>query len=337
MRKHHLAFLTLLLLLANIAGCSSSRSAEEGNSSISPIVAVKVAEIKSADIPVTLTALGKTNALREEKIFSPITGKILSMKAIENASVHKGDVIAIIRTKESQAAIDGAEVLVRSTSTVQQKSAAERSLRLADSTQTVITVRASADGVVSSRSVSEGELVSEGAELVSVVDLSTLEFAAEAPVHELAKLHTGQGAIVTLTALPNAELRSTVYAINSQTDPESQTATVHLHFADLPQQISSLLRTGMVGSAQITIATHQNALLVPRTALLRNDEADSYSLVTVSADSLARAVAVTVGIMTDSLAEVSAEGLVAGMSVIVEGHYALEDSTRVTVTSSQRQ
>ncbi|MCX6832107.1 MAG: efflux RND transporter periplasmic adaptor subunit [candidate division Zixibacteria bacterium] len=337
MRKHRLAFLALLLLLASIAGCSSSRSAEEGNSSISPIVAVKVAEIKSADIPVTLTALGKTNALREEKIFSPITGKILSLKAIENVTVHKGDVITMIRTKESQAAIDGAEVLIRSASTVQQRSAAERALLLADSTQTVVIVRASSEGIVSLRNVSEGELVNEGAELVSIVDLWTLEFIAETPVHELAKLHTGQGAMVTLTALPNVELMSTVYAINSQTDPESQTATVHLRFANLPQQTSSLLRTGMVGSVQITIATRRNALLVPRTALLRNDETDSYSLVTISADSLAKAIAVTVGIMTDSLAEVSAEGLAAGMSVIVEGHYALEDSTRVTVTSSQRQ
>jgi RND family efflux transporter MFP subunit len=337
MRKHCLAFLALLLLLASIAGCSSSRSAEEGNSSIRPIVAVKVALIKLADIPVKLTALGRTNALREEKVFSPITGKILSLKVIENVRVHRGDVIATIRTKESQAAIDGAEVLIRSASTDQRKSAAERALLLADSTQTVITVRARADGIVSARSVSEGELVSEGAELVSVVDLSTLEFVAETPVHELAKLHTGQVATVMLTALPNAELRSTVYAINSQTDPESQTATVHLRFVDLPQQTSSLLRTGMVGSAQITIATRRNALLVPRTALLRNDETDSYSLVTVSADSLAKTVAVTVGIMTDSLAEVSAGGLAAGMSVIVEGHYALEDSTRVTVTSSQTQ
>jgi RND family efflux transporter MFP subunit len=274
--------------------------------------------------------------LREEKIFSPITGKILSLEAIENVTVHKGDVIATIRTKESQAAIDGAEVLVRSASSVQQRSAAERALLLADSTQTVVVVKASSEGVISVRNVSEGELVNEGAELVSVVDLSLLEFVAEAPVNELAKLHTGQGAMVRLTALPNAELRSTVYAINSQTDPESQTAAVHLRFADLPRQTSNFLRTGMVGSARITIATHRNALLVPRTALLRNDETDSYSLVTVSTDSLAKTVAVTVGITIDSLAEVSAEGLTAGMSVIVEGHYALEDSTRVTVTSSQR-
>jgi RND family efflux transporter MFP subunit len=337
MRKHRLAFLTLLLLFASIAGCSSSRSAEEGNSSISPIVAVKVAEIKSADIPVTLTALGKTNALREEKIFSPITGKILSLKALENMPVHKGDVIATIRTKESQAAIDGAEILIRSATTDQQRSAAERALLLADSTQTVVVVRASSEGIVSVRNVSEGELVNEGAELVSVVDLWTLEFVADAPVQELAKLHTGQGAKVRLAALPNVELRSTVYAINSQTDPESQTATVHLRFADLPQQTSRLLRTGMAGSAQITIAIRRNALLVPRTALLRNDETASYSLVTVSADSLSKTIVVTVGVMTDSLAEVSAEGLAAGMSVIVEGHYALEDSTRVTVTSSQTQ
>jgi len=335
MRKHRLVSLALLLLLASIAGCSSSRSAEDGNSSISPIVAVKVAEIKSADIPVTLTAPGKTSALRDEKIFSPVTGKILSLKAIENMAVHKGDVIATIRTKESQAAIDGAEILIRSASTSQQKSAAERALLLADSTQTVIPVLANSDGVVSARNVSEGELVNEGTELVSVVDLSTLEFVAGAPVHDLAKLHIDQEADVRLTAFPNVELRSTVYAIDPQTDPESQTAAVHLRFADLRQQTKSLLRTGMAGSARITIAIRRNALLVPRTALLRNDETDSYSLVTVSADSLSKTIAVTVGIMTDSLAEVSAEGLVAGTNVIVEGHYALEDSTRVTVSGSQ--
>ena len=85
--------------------------------------------------------------------------------------VQKGDVLAIIQTKESEATILGAESMLKSAGTAEQKAEAEHTLELARSTQSSVAVRAPFDGIVSTRSVSEGELVAENAELFTLVDL----------------------------------------------------------------------------------------------------------------------------------------------------------------------
>ena len=85
----------------------------------------------------------------------------------------------------------------------------------------------------------------------------------------------------------------------------------------------------MNGVARIVTGRHAGVLIVPKPALLRNDETDAYTVVVATADSLARIVQVGVGSRTDSTAEVSARGLLPGMRVVVEGNYALADSTRI--------
>ena len=325
----------VLLFLAGIIGCASGQSQSGGQEAGKPTVAIKVAQIRTSDLPVTLAAPGNTYARREEKILAPVAGTIVALNVLEGNAVTKGQVVASIRTRESQAAIDGAKALVESAVSAGQKAAAEAALRLADSTQTVIDVKSGSDGVVSARHVSEGELVSDGNELLSVIDLSTLEFEANAPIRDLANLHVGQEAMIRLTALPQLQLGGVLYAVDPQSDQQSQTARIRLQFKGIPEPERRLLKTNLSGVAQVTIAIHRGALLLPRSALLRNDETNEYSIFTVTADSLAMSLPVQVGSLTDSLAEVTGDKLSDGLSVIIEGNYALVDSTRVTISATQ--
>jgi multidrug efflux pump subunit AcrA (membrane-fusion protein) len=73
-------------------------------------------------------------------------------------------------------------------------------------------------------------------------------------------------------------------------------------------------------------------LFVPKAALLRNDEDNSYSVVMVTIDSLAKLIPVVVGTSDEHSAEIRSEQLRAGMMVVTEGNYALTDSTRLSVT-----
>ena len=117
--------------------------------------------------------------MRKEKSYAPIAGRVVALNALEGTEVQKGDVLAIIQTKESEATILGAESMLKSAVTAEQKSEAEHTLELARSTQSSVNVCAKFDGVVSTRSVSEGELVAENAELFTIVDLSTIDFLAD--------------------------------------------------------------------------------------------------------------------------------------------------------------
>jgi hypothetical protein len=87
----------------------------------------------------------------------------------------------------------------------------------------------------------------------------------------------------------------------------------------------------MIGTAQITTGIRRHALFIPKTALLRNDEDNSYSIVMITADSLAKIIPVMVGISDEYSAEIRSDQIRAGMMIVTEGNYALTDSTRLAV------
>jgi multidrug efflux pump subunit AcrA (membrane-fusion protein) len=327
-------FVSLLFVSAILlAGCGGKTGSEdeEGGGNVKATVAVKVVPLRRGDMKVAVQATGKTDAIRKEKLSSPVAGKVVSLKALVGASVQAGEVLAVIRTKESQEAISGAEALLRSAGTTEQRNEAQRTLELAKSSENTLPIRATFSGTVSSRAVSEGDLVAENGELFTIIDLSTLVFVADVPVRDLPSLAIGQRSTVILQTIPEKGLPAEVEAISPQTDVMSQTVKVRLGFLPMPDASRRLLKTDMIGEARITTGVHKGVFLVPRQALLRNDETNACSVVTFTPDSLALTLPVEVGGTTDSTAEISNHALKEGMNIITEGHYALADSTRITV------
>jgi RND family efflux transporter MFP subunit len=336
MKKTYKMFMPFLLLLSISLfsdGCRQKQSDEDvGSSAAKAVVAVKVSTVSERDAVVVVETIGKTDALRKEKSYAPIAGRIMTLKALEGTEVKKGDILAIIQTKESEATILGAESMLKSAVTAGQKSEAEHTLELARSTQNSVNVSAKFDGVVSTRSASEGELVAENAELFTIVDLSTIDFLADVPLRDVSSVRRGQHAFVHFESIPEKQFPAIVDAINPQTDIQSQTVKVRLKFSTGNNPMLSLLRTDMIGTAQITTGVRRRALFVPKTSLIRSDEDNSYSVVVVTADSLAKVIPVAVGASDDTSAEIRSEQLRAGMTIVTEGNYALTDSTRLSLT-----
>jgi multidrug efflux system membrane fusion protein len=325
------------LVLAGVAGALLSAcgrdSSEKSDAEQTPTVPVKTAPVIRGEAAATVTATGRTDALRKEKVLSPVAGVVLSLKALEGRTFRAGDLMAVIRSRESQAAMTGAEALLRSARTRLQEQEARRTLALVESTQSTIDLRARFNGTVAVRTVSEGEPVGENAELFTLVDLSSLIFLADVPLASLSVVHAGAAAEIRFTGLPGEIFHGVVDAVSPQSDPQSQTVKVRLHFTAGPR---SLLKADMAGTARIVTSVHRQALLVPRAALLRNDENNTYSVVVVGMDSLARTVQVDVGVVSDSTAEITGGAVREGMNVVVEGNYALADSTRVTTAGNGR-
>ena len=322
-----------------VIGCHRTQSNDEGEgtTNVKALVAVKIAKITQGDAVLSVTAFGKTDALRKEKVYAPIAGRITALNVFEGARVKSGEILAVIRTKESQSAIQGAESMVRSAANAQQKTEAENALALAKSSDKSVNVTAKFDGFVSTRSVSEGELVVDNAELMTILDLSTLDFQADVPLRDVVGIHAGQRSTIRFQPMPGISFAAEVDAINPQTDFQSQTVRVRLRFVSNDHAVQSSLRTDMIGTAQIVTGLRHNAMFVPRAALLRNDEENTYSVVTVTTDSLAKGIPVTVGALNDSSAEIISASLSPGMPVITVGNYALQDSTRVSITDQERE
>ncbi len=321
----------LLLALTIVSGCSKESSAEQQENHTEAVVPVKVATLTIGDMERVVSANGQTEALRKETVIAPVAGTVTLLPILEGSTIEPGDTLAIIETKESQAAISGAEALVAAAATPRQKAEAARALELARANRSRAAITTKVSGVVSTRSVVEGSVVAEGAELITVIDPLSIEYVASVPVQLLSQISLGLKAGVNLPSTDGHELLAQVVAVSPQSDPQSQTVRVRLQFTGLQASERRLVKEGMVGAARIITAIDKNVLIAPKAALLRNDETNSYSIVTVTPDSLAIAVPVSLVVMADSTAEITGQDLKAGMPVIIEGHYALPDSTRVTV------
>ncbi len=323
--------LCMTLACCALSGCTGRRGGaeDEESSAAAAVVAVKTAPVVRGDMETVVTATGSTDALHKEKIIAPIAGTLLSVKVLEGTRVRRGDVLAVIQPKETRAAITGARALLRAAVTEGERGEAKRAMDLALAAQNNLDVVSTTDGVVATRSATRGELVAENAELMSVVDLTTLIFVADVPLSDIAAVHQGERAAVSFQALPGEIFGAHVDAVNPRSDPGSQSVRVRIGFAGGDARRMILLRSDMSGVARIVTGRHAGVLIVPKPALLRNDETDAYTVVVATADSLARIVPVEVGARTDSTAEVSARGLLPGTRVVVEGNYALADSTRI--------
>jgi len=330
--KNTLLLLLLISAALLVQSCNKSTHDDEEEQSHQATVIVSTAPVRTGDVAVSVYATGRTDASRKEKVLAPSAGWISSLKALEGTSFSTGEVMVVIRPKEAQAAIDGAEALLRSAQTEKEKAEARRVLTLAQASQSGIEVRAKFDGIVATRSVMEGEFVAENTELFTLIDLSTLNFIADVPLQLLPEIRLQQQAIVQLEPFAKKEYHATVEAINPQTDVQSQTVKVRLQFTALTPSERIPLKTDIMGTVRILTAIHRKATIVPRSALLRDDGNETYSVVLVASDSLAHIAPVAIGVLTDSTVEIT-RGVEQGMTVITRGNYALPDSTRVRIES----
>jgi multidrug efflux pump subunit AcrA (membrane-fusion protein) len=330
MQRTHIATLLLSVLILWL-GCKKESSEEGQANQTIAVVPVEVAPVRQGSISVSIEAVGQTEALRKETVLSPLAGTVVGLKALEGTVIRSGDTLAVIQTKESQSMLAGAQALLAAAITPEQKKEAERVLELAKSNQTEMAVIASSSGIVASRSVVEGSLIAEGGEILTLMDPVSVDFFAQVQFKYLALIAIGQAAEVSFASVDGKPFRAVVGAISPGSDPQTQTVRVRLHFVNLTSEQRISMKDGISGTARIVTGERTGVLLVPPKALLRNDDNDTYTVVTVTGDSLSRSIPVSVGIVEDSIAEVSGIDLHTGMSVIVTGNYALADSTRVTV------
>ena len=320
-----------VILFLSLFGCNRPKEESEDAPAVNVRVPVKISRLVQGNIESTVTAFGSTDALRKEKVVSPVVGRVILLKVLEGSLVKAGEVMIILRTREAQAAIEGAQALLRSATTERQKQEAKRALALADSLQPQITMRASFDGVVASRNVAVGELVGEQAELLTLIDPSMIVFIADVSINSISTIHPNLPARIRFPQFPIGQVNAVVEAISPQAETQSQSVKVRLHFRGLTSNQQRLMKTNVPGTAQIITDIHRNILLVQRSALLHDDESNLYSVVIMTQDSLAQIIPVTIGAQSDSIVEVHGNLLRAGQNVITRGQYALTDSTRVTV------
>ena len=201
---------------------------------------------------------------------------------------------------------------------------AQASLDLADSQLSNTVVTSPITGVVSTRNIDPGELVSSAVPAFVVIDVSsvTAEISVEGDMVD--KIRRGQAVEVSVEATDAVRLSGVVDTISPAADPRTQGYTVKIRI-DNP---GDSVRPGMFARVRLPVEERDSALVVPNSAVVTETGMDYVFEVM---NGVVKKVPVEVGISDDTVTEISS-GLEEGVLVVSEGQSFLNDGEKVTVT-----
>jgi cobalt-zinc-cadmium efflux system membrane fusion protein len=199
----------------------------------------------------------------------------------------------------------------------------------ADAVTQRYTLPSPVDGEVLLRNINPGIEVqgqySGGAsvELFTIGELDHVWVLGDLYEMDLARVHVGDLAIVTVVAYPGKVFRGTVDWVSGSLDPNTRTAKVRCTF----DNAEKLLRPMMYATAQISV-DRETTLAVPRNALLRLGD-DIVAFVEVDeTDGRVRFQRVVVDVDEDESSPwlVVRKGLQAGQKIVVNGAILLSQN-----------
>lgn len=188
-------------------------------------------------------------------------------------------------------------------------------------------VRAPVDGVISQRLVKIGDRVGQSAKLYEIVNLSRLIAYVHVPGQGMQNLSIGQRALVTTDFLPDSKFEGRILRISPVVDPGSGTFKVTLELDAGDRR----LRPGMFVNAHIVTATHMQAVLVPKRAVVYDD---GMPHVFVVSDSTAQKVRFNIGFDDTEHVEVIS-GVDEGDLIVVVGQNGLKDKAKVRIIDGE--
>lgn len=317
---------------------------------------VEVVQVETGPITDGLMATATVRARNQAEIRARAGGIVAALDVEEGATVSAGDRLARIDQPTYQSLIDKAKAQLekarrdlraakalqaRGVLPKQQVEDAEFQVRQArlevrrlEDERKLGTVTAPIDGVVVSRAVERGEAISPGAPLFTVSDLSALEADLYVPERHLARIATGLKVDITADGIGDGRLEGRIERIAPTIDPRSGTVKVTVALGDGRTEPDSApdgrrLRPGMYIQARIVLDTRQDAVLVPRRAIIYdNDRPFAFRI----EDGVARKLALELGYADRDVLEVRSP-VAAGDTVIVFGQRGLEEGARVKVVA----
>ena len=160
-------------------------------------------------------------------------------------------------------------------------------------------VRSPISGVVAERMVKLGDRIGPATKLYVLVNMKSLISRAHIPGTELPNISVGQPARITTNILPDLDFPGRIIRISPVVDPNSGTFRVTLAIDDAERK----LRPGLFVKTNIVTATHDQAMLVPKRAVVYDD---GYPHVFVVQDSTARKIQLDLVLKTHKTGKSSA-------------------------------
>ena len=224
--------------------------------------------------------------------------------------------------------------------TMAQLESARASLTQAQENFNFTEVRAPVNGVVVSRSLEEGDLAPSGQTLFELASDSGFETRIFLPVQDWRSVRIGQSVQLRVSNEASISATGIVSRKSPQLDPTTGLGEVVITLT----QVGGSIYSGVLAENLINIQTNDNAVVIPRSALVEvvetvvNPESNtielerSYSVFVSKGDSMAERRTLELGIEQGDRIEVLS-GLQPGDNIVITGQQGLEEGGRISVAS----
>lgn len=368
-----LIFSVFLLL----SGCGKGAPDKaKGAADTTALVPVEAATAAARPIDASYSGTATLEADREADVVAKTGGVLLKLLVEEGDTVRQGQVLARLDDASPRLSLAKAEATLRKLEADYRRADEMFSKKLLsleehdkikfdlDNQRAVhdlarlelsyTQVVAPIDGVIGKRLVKEGNLIQINQPLFHIVDFDPLLGILNVPERELNTLKPGQAVGMVVDALPGRRFPGVIDRVSPVVEAASGTFRVTCRF----QADAHTLKPGMFGRIEVIYDRKQDALAIPRSALIEEDgETAVYLIVTApppaveanpkdgkNADAAKPAAVpappvpslqaqrrvVRIGFADSEYVEVR-EGLQSGDRVITVGRNAVRDGTLVQV------
>ncbi len=260
----------------------------------------------------------------------------VSGKSVDQAKMEVGAAENDLAVSQKQLAILKSSPTPEELHAEQAKVAqAQAALATAQTQRQMMTIKSPIDATVMLISVNPGESVDTTKTLVQLIAMDRLQVDVDVPANQVTEKVEELSAEILLTSAPAAEgtepIIGKVAFVSPQVDVRNGSVMVGI---DLPA--GSSLRPGLSVRVRIIVAEHKDCLVVPREAVVTDENGDSVISVIEGekrdeSGAFAQAThkSVKVGLEENGIIEISADGISEGTKVVAAGAFGLPAASRV--------
>jgi membrane fusion protein (multidrug efflux system) len=334
-----------------LSGCESSDASQKADAakSAESAIPVEIAVPARKELLATYSGTATLEAEADAEVIAKVQGEVLKLIVEEGDRVAAGQLLASLdgRQLRLEVAKSAAELAKLERDYRRQVELNQKGLVAAGTFESLrydldalrakhdlatlqlsyTEIRAPFAGIVSARQVRLGQTVQPNTALFRITDPSPLKAHVFVPERELKRLKPGQTAAVQVDAVPGRTFIAKVSLVSPTIDTRTATFKTTVEIADP----NSELRPGMFARIGIVFERKQQALQIPRVALV---ETDGERSVFVVQNGVARQKSVDTGLADAGNVEIT-EGLAGDEQVVIVGQGGLKDGNKVRVVTLQ--
>lgn len=344
MKLHRISAAALACVLV-LAACQKGDNGKDSDEEESPPIPVEVSLPVRGNVYAVYSGTAPIEAFAQADVIAKVPGEVREILVEEGDDVESGQILARLdgdrlrlELNESRARLRKLERDFKRNKDLREKGlisegdfetiqyeleALQASYNLASLELDYTQIRAPISGVVSERYIKRGNTIEIGAPIFRVTSFEPLVAYLFVPEREFRQIGPGQPVRIDIDALAGAEFYAEVSRVSPVVDPKTGTFKITMEITDAERRI----KPGMFARMTIVYDRHENALQVPRSAVI---EETGVTSVFVVEDDVAVRKAVQTGFSNNGLIEISA-GLVDGDRVITVGQIGLKPDAKVTV------